>query len=233
MSISTWEGMCVLSLSTWACPDAGRLLCPSRTSVLPSTGWMFWLITSQDWTLWSRSGKLLRSLIIPVYVSGPWVRVQGLAICRCKGTCPGNLAKPQDFALKQLPKAHTLCSILSWMGYSVWQAGGNKQLEELAASALLSEHVSEPWIHLSIKPLIGKCNLENYISEWDPVRNRWTCRYGVEWNQNKKIKVLLKGPMVLKAIKITPINYESWNWPISLSSLTCKVEPILNKENHQ
>lgn len=149
---------------------------------LPSTGWMFCLVTSQGWTLWSQPGKLLRSFIIPVWVSGPWVRVQGLAACRWKGTCPGNLAKPQDFALKQLPKAHTLCSILSLVGYSAWQAGGNKQLEELAASALLSEHVSEPWIHLSIKPLIGKCNPENYISEWVPVRNRWTCRYGLEWN---------------------------------------------------
>lgn len=144
----------------------GRFLCPSRTSVLPSTFWeVFWLISSQDWKLWSQSGKVLRSLIIPVCVSGPWVHVQGLAICRWKGTCPGNLAKPQDFALKQLPRAHTLCSIQSLVGYSVWQAGGYQQLEEMAASASLSEHVSEPWIHLSIKSLIGKCNPENYLPE--------------------------------------------------------------------
>lgn len=57
--------------------------------------------------------------------------------------CPGNLTKPQDFALKLL-NAHALCSMHSLAGHGILLAGGNKQLEEIAASALLSEHVSEP-----------------------------------------------------------------------------------------
>lgn len=116
---------------------------------------------SSGWSHHRTGSSGLNEESCSVCVSGPWVQVQGLAICRWKGTCPGNSAKPQDFALKQLPEVHTPCSIPSLVGYSVWQAGGNKQLEERAASALLSEHVSEPWIHLSIKSLIGKCNPES------------------------------------------------------------------------
>lgn len=47
-------------------------------------------------------------------------------------------------AMKQLPKPHMVCSIQSLVGRSIRQTGGNKQLEEIAASALLNEHVSEP-----------------------------------------------------------------------------------------
>lgn len=189
MSVSTREG-CAGSAEHLARTSAaaGRLLCPGR---IPAAAWdrfgspLAYLTKGLE-TLVSirKTAQFINNSSLHQWALNACSRLSHLQI-------EGNTSREFNYATGLCTEAATERSrgpsIHSSAGRSVWQAGGNKQLEEIAASALLSEHLSEPWIHLSIKLLIGKCNPENYISAWDPVRNRWKRRHGLEWSWNKKI----------------------------------------------